>query len=222
MILKFLKLSVFFFIGIGLLTSLGVFAFKILFNNDINEKLIVLGPDITSVYIKPKKAGGYEVKNLDIDILNNKKVLIENEKLRPLPVKPELLPIETGKQKKELKNIIVIDEAKKENKIKVNKKTISKNINTKFKNNTPDLIGMYRVQFGSFRDLNKANVAMKNMEKKYTKLLKNIKLVIFSYKNNDNLIFHRVWSFPLTKQNSLKLCDNFKLKNVTCILQVNK
>ena len=200
MILKFLKLSVFFFIGAGLLTSLGVFAFKILFNNDINEKLIVLGPDITSVYIKPKKAGGYEVKNLDIDILNNKTALIENEKLRPLPVKPELLPIETVKQKKELKNIIVIDEAKKENKIKVNKKTTSKNINTKFKNKTTNLIGMYRVQFGSFRDLNKANVAMKNMEKKHTKLLKNIKLVIFSYKNNDNLIFHRVWSSPLTKK----------------------
>ena len=158
MILKFLKLSVFFFIGAGLLTSLGVFAFKILFNNDINEKLIVLGPDITSVYIKPKKAGGYEVTNLDIDILNNKTALIENEKLRPLPVKPELLPIETVKQKKELKNIIVIDEAKKENKIKVNKKTTSKNINTKFKNKTTDLIGMYRVQFGSFRDLNKANM----------------------------------------------------------------
>ena len=222
MILKFLKLSVFLFIGAGLLTSLGIFAFKILYNNDINKKLIVLGPDITSVYIKPKKAGGYEVKNLDIDILNNKTALIENEKIRPLPVKPELLPIETVKQKKELKNIIVIDEAKKENKIKVNKKTTSKNINTKFKNKTTDLIGMYRVQFGSFRDLNKANVAMKNMEKKYIKLLKNIKLVIFSYKNNDNLIFHRVWSFPLTKQNSLKLCNNFKLKNITCILQVNK
>ena len=222
MILKFLKLSVFFFISAGLLTSLGIFAFKILYNNDINEKLIVLGPDITNVYIKPKKAGGYEVKNLDIDILNNKRALIENEKLRPLPVKPELLPIETVKQKKELKNIIVIDEAKKENKIKVNKKTTSKNINTKFKNKTANLIGMYRVQFGSFRDLNKANVTIKNMEKKYTKLLKNIKLVIFSYKNNDNLIFHRVWSSPLTKKNSLQLCDQFKSKNITCILQVNK
>ena len=121
MILKFLKLSVFFFIGAGLLTSLGIFAFKILYNNDINKKLIVLGPDITSVYIKPKKAGGYEVKNLDIDILNNKTALIENEKLRPLPVKPELLPIETVKQKKELKNIIITDEVKKENKVKDNK-----------------------------------------------------------------------------------------------------
>ena len=81
---------------------------------------------------------------------------------------------------------------------------------------------MYRVQFGSFRDLNKANVTIKNMEKKYTKLLKNIKLVIFSYKNNDNLIFHRVWSSPLTKKISLQLCDQFKLKNITCILQLNK
>ena len=63
---------------------------------------------------------------------------------------------------------------------------------------------------------------MKNMKKKYTKLLKNIKLVIFSYTNNDNLIFHRVWSSPLTKKNSLQLCDQFKLKNITCILQVNK
>ena len=94
--------------------------------------------------------------------------------------------------------------------------------NIKSNNNKTDLIGMYRVQFGSFRDLSKANVAVKNMQNKYTKLLKNIKLEVFSYKNNDNLIFHRVWSFPLTKQNSLKLCNNFKLKNITCILQVNK
>ena len=222
MILKFLKLSAFFFISAGLLTSLGIFAFKILYNNDINEKLIVLGPDITSVYIKPKKAGGYEVKNLDIDILNNKTALIENEKLRPLPVKPELLPIETVKNNKKLNDIILIDKVNKKNKAKIDKKINSKKTNIKSNNNKTDLIGMYRVQFGSFRDLSKANVAVKNMQNKYTKLLKNIKLEVFSYKNNDNLIFHRVWSFPLTKQNSLKLCNNFKLKNITCILQVNK
>ena len=74
----------------------------------------------------------------------------------------------------------------------------------------------------SFRNVNKANVAMQNMQKKHIKLLKNIKLVIFSYKNNDSLIFHRVWSSPLTRKNSLKLCNQFKLKKVMCILQVNK
>ena len=224
MILKILKLSALFLISVGLLSSLGIFAFKIIFKNNINKNLVVLGPDVHAILTAPQKVGGYEVSNLDIDILNNKKALIADEKLRPLPVKPELLPIEIVKENKKLDNAVLIDKVNKDNKVKIDKKIVSKKTNVKFKNNNnrTDLIGMYRVQFGSFRDLSKANVAVKNMQKKYTKLLKNIKLEIFSYKNNDNLIFHRVWSFPLTKQNSLKLCNNFKLKNVTCILQVNK
>ena len=222
MILKILKLSAFFLISLGLLSSLGIFAFNFFFKSYINENLVVLGPDIKSVFTVPQNAGGYEVSNLDIDILNNKKALIADEKLRPLPVKPELLPIETVKENKKLNDIILIDKVNKKNKAKIDKKINSKKTNIKSNNNKTDLIGMYRVQFGSFRDLSKANVAVKNMKNKYTKLLKNIKLEIFSYKNNDNLIFHRVWSFPLTKQNSLKLCNNFKLKNITCILQVNK
>ena len=224
MILKILKLSALFLISAGLLTSLGVFAFKIIFKNNINENLVVLGPDVQAFATVPQKAGGYEVLNLDIDILNNKKALIADEKLRPLPVKPELLPIEIVKENKKLDDVILIDKVKQDNKVKTDKKIDSKKINIKSMNNNNkiDLIGMYRVQFGSFRDLSKANVAVKNMQKKHTKLLKNIKLEVFSYKNNDNLIFHRVWSFPLTKKNSLKLCDNFKLKNITCILQVNK
>ena len=80
---------------------------------------------------------------------------------------------------------------------------------------------MYRVQFGSFRDSNKAKIEMMNMQKKYIKLLDNIKLEIYSYKNNDNLVFYRVWSSPLPKENGLRLCDQFKLKNIICILQVN-
>ena len=219
MLLKILKLSAFFLISLGLLSSLGIFAFKIIFKNNINKNLVVLGPDVQAVLTVPQIAGGYEVSNLDIDILNNKKALIADEKLRPLPVKPELLPIEIVKENKKLDDVILIDKVKKDNKVKIDKKINIKSMNN---NNKTDLIGMYRVQFGSFRDLNKANDAVKNMQKKHTKLLKNIKLEVFSYKNNDNLIFHRVWSFPLTKQNSLKLCNNFKLKNVTCILQVNK
>jgi len=223
MLLKILKLSAFFLISVGLLFSLGIFAFKIIFKNNINKNLVVLGPDVQAVLTAPQNAGGYEVSNLDIDILNNKKALIADEKLRPLPVKPELLPIEIVKENKKLDDVILIDKVNKDNKVKIDKKIDSKKTNVKSKNNNrTDLIGMYRVQFGSFRDLSKANVAVKNMQKKYTKLLKNIKLEVFSYKNNDNLIFHRVWSSPLTKQNSLKLCDNFKSKNVTCILQVNK
>ena len=226
MILKILKLSAFFLISVGLLSSLGIFAFNFFFKNYINKNLVVLGPDIKAVFTAPKKTGGYEVLNLDIDILNNKKALITEEKLRPLPVKPELLPIETVKENKKSNDFTLIDTVNKENKFKIDKKINLKKTNIKSKNYNynykTDLIGMYRVQFGSFRDLDKANVAIKNMQNKYTKLLKNIKLEVFSYKNNDNLIFHRVWSFPLTKQNSLKLCNNFKLKNVTCILQVNK
>ena len=220
MILKILKLSAFFLISLGLLSSLGIFAFNFFFKSYINENLVVLGPDIKSVFTVPQKT--WEINsNLDIDILNNKKALIADEKLRPLPVKPELLPIETVKNNKKLNDIILIDKVNKKNKAKIDKKINSKKTNIKSNNNALFHL-LLKFQFGSFRDLSKANVAVKNMQNKYTKLLKNIKLEVFSYKNNDNLIFHRVWSFPLTKQNSLKLCNNFKLKNITCILQVNK
>ena len=73
MILKILKLSAFFLISLGLLSSLGIFAFNFFFKSYINENLEVLGPDIKSVFTVPQKPGGYEVSNLDIDILNNKK-----------------------------------------------------------------------------------------------------------------------------------------------------
>ena len=54
-----------------------------------NPDLVVLGPDDIEVYSKPIDAGGFNVTNLDIDILNNKSALIADEKLRPLPVQPE-------------------------------------------------------------------------------------------------------------------------------------
>ena len=225
MLFNFLRLSAFFLIVAGILASLGLFAFKILSKSNINENLIVLGPDVNEVYNVSKKPEGYEVTNLDIDILNNKKALIVDEKLRPLPVKPELLPIESINNKKES---LVIEEINKENKVKVKVKvkvknnTIQKKRNNKIKKNSAnDLIGDYRVQFGSFRDLNKAKAAINDMKKKHIKLLGNIKLEIYSYKNNDNLIFHRVWTSLLPKKNGLELCDQFRLISIICILQVN-
>ena len=220
MMLKTLKISALFFLCACLFVSLSLFALTIFFNNNVNKALIVLGPDISNIYTVPKKAGGYEVTNLDIDILNNKKALITQEKLRPLPVKPELLPMEIIRPKKNVSNKSI-------KKLNITKKVDKENksqivvIKKKTNNNKTDIVGMYRVQFGSFRDLNKAEIAMKKMEKKYIKLLKKIELEIFSYKNNNNLIFHRVWSIPLLKKNGLKLCDQFKLKKIICILQVH-
>ena len=138
MILKILKLSAFFLISLGLLSSLGVFAFNFFFKSYINENLVVLGPDIKSVFTVPQKPGGYEVSNLDIDILNNKKALIADEKLRPLQVKPELLPIETVKNNKKLNDIILIDKVNKKNKAKIDKKINSKKTNIKSNNNKTD------------------------------------------------------------------------------------
>ena len=80
---------------------------------------------------------------------------------------------------------------------------------------------MYRVQFGSFRDLNKAKLAKKNIEKNMQFIIRN-KLEIFSYTNNDNLTFHRVWSTMMNKDNGLRLCEKFKKEKLVCILQVNK
>ena len=45
---------------------------------------------------------------------------------------------------------------------------------------------------------------------------------IFSYTNNDNLLFHRVWTTSMNKDNGLKLCQKFKKEKIVCILQVNK
>ena len=100
---------------------------------------------------------------------------------------------------------------------KLNSKVIKKNIKKLNKN-----ILLYRVQFGSFRDLNKAKLAKKNIEIKYAKLLLETKLEIFSYINNDDLLFHRVWTTSMNKDNGLILCEKFKKEKIVCILQVNK
>ena len=81
---------------------------------------------------------------------------------------------------------------------------------------------MYRVQFGSFRNLDKAKLAKQNIQKKYTNLLLQTKLEIFSYTNNDNLLFHRVWTNLMNKDSGLSLCEKFKKEKMVCILQVNK
>ena len=60
------------------------------------------------------------------------------------------------------------------------------------------------------------------MNKKYITLLSNIKLEIYSYTNNEKVVFHRVWTTPLTKVNGLDLCNKFKKQKIICILQVNK
>ena len=228
--LKFFKIASLFFLVIGIIASMSVFAFKIIFDTPVNENLVVLGPDDIEVYSKPIDAGGFNVTNLDIDILNNKSALITDEKLRPLPVQPELLPIDNvvddnnkfidekninssineKKSKKNLKN-----DEKNDLLIPVSK-PYKKNINA---NSNSKLSGQFRVQFGSFRNLNKAKIAIANMKKIYINLLSNIKLEIFSYKNNDDLIYHRVWTLPMKKKNALKLCNQFKLIDIVCILQ---
>ena len=228
--LKFLKIASLFFLVIVIIFSMGVFAFKIIFDTPVNENLVVLGPDDIEVYSKPENAGGFNVTNLDIDILNNKSALIADEKLRQLPVKPELLPIdnvvEDNNKLIEEKNInSSINEKKSKKNLKKNQdeellipvlKPYKNNINRNYNNK---LSGHFRVQFGSFRNLNKAEIAIVNMKKKYINLLTNINLEIFSHKNNDDLIYHRVWTFPLKKTIALKLCDQFKLIDIVCILQ---
>ena len=96
-------------------------------------------------------------------------------------------------------------------------KQIKKNIQKSNKS-----VHLYRVQFGSFRDLNKAKLAKKNIEEKYANLLLETNMEIFSYTNNENLLFHRVWTTLMNKDNGLKLCKKFKKEKIVCILQVNK
>ena len=205
--INYLKLSAYFFLGVGVLFSLGIFALKIFFYDNHNNSLIILGPDNADVIVKPSDPKGLKVPNLDVEILNNKKALIENEKLRPLPVKPELLPIEVIESNKTKNNILTKIEPKIKP-IKIDK--------------TKQKPGLYRVQFGSFKNLDKARIAIKSINKQHRILLSNVTLEIYTFKNTKNFLFHRVWTSPLIKKDGLDLCEKFKLKNIVCILQPNK
>lgn len=223
---NFLKTSSFILLSSGTLFLLTLFGLKIFFQKNMNNDLIILGPEKEEVISIPKDKGGLKVSNLDIEILNNKSALEINEKIRPLPTKPELLPIEIPEtNKSNLKKSESIKNnknttLKKSDDIKNsetnNKKTIEITSSNEIKN------GLYRVQFGSFRDLKKAKVAMEKMNKKYKNLLDKVNLEIFTFTNNDQFSFHRVWTTPVTKPDGLTLCNLFKKQNVLCILQVNR
>ena len=217
---NYLKIFSIIFLSVGIFFSISLFALKMYFQETNNDKLIVLGPDNENIIIKPKDPGGKKVSNLDIEILNDKDALIKNEKIRPKPTKPELLPLEVipieNKTKKSIDQNLLKDSKISEGK-NVNSKVIKNIIKKSNKNKL-----LYRVQFGSFRDLNKAKLAKKNIEIKYAKLLLETKLEIFSYTNNDDLLFHRVWTTSMNKDNGLTLCEKFKKEKIMCILQVNK
>lgn len=217
---NYLKIFSIIFLSFGIFFSISLFALKIYFHETNNDKLIVLGPDNENIIIKPKDPGGKKVSNLDIEILNDKDALIKNEKIRPKPTKPELLPLKVFPTKKKTEKSIdqnLLKDSKISEKKKLNSKGIEKNIKKSNKN-----ILLYRVQFGSFRDLNKAKLAKKNIEEKYANLLLETNMEIFSYTNNENLLFHRVWTTSMNKDNGLKLCQKFKKEKIVCILQVNK
>ena len=192
----------------------------------MNNDLTILGPEKVNVISIPEDKGGLKISNLDIEILNNKSALEINEKIRPLPTKPELLPIEIPESKKsDLKTsqsikknkTFTLEKSDDIKKLKNNNKKTSETTNRKEIKN-----GLYRVQFGSFRDLKKAKLAKEKMNKQYNNLLDKVNLEIFTFTNNDKLSFHRVWTSPLTKSDGLALCNLFKKQNVLCILQINK
>jgi len=220
-----LKILIIFFLSVGTISSIGMFGLKIFFEDKENNELIVLGPDNVNVILKPKDPGGLKVSNLDIEILNNKSALKKDEKIRPLPDKPELLPIdiienENNETKEDVnaKGDQKLSESKKNN-INKPQNIDNKNIN-KLKPAT-DKIGLYRVQFGSFRNFKKATQAKEKMDKKYSNLLTDVKLEVFTYTNDKAASFHRVWTTPLTKAFGLELCNKFKKQKVVCILQIN-
>ena len=118
---NYLKITIIIFLSTGIFFSLGLFALKIIFEKNNNDELVVLGPDNKDIFTIPKDVGGKKVSNLDIEILNNKKALVTNEKLRLPPTEPELLPLDVIEEKinnktkntKELKNNIIKDSEKK-------------------------------------------------------------------------------------------------------------
>ena len=98
MMKKYLKISIIIFLSMGVFFSLGLFALKIIFEENNEKELLVLGPDSKDIFTIPKDAGGKKVSNLDIEILNNKKALIAEEKLRLIPAEPELLPLDINEE----------------------------------------------------------------------------------------------------------------------------
>ena len=223
---QFLKTSSFILLSSGILSLLTLFGLKIYLQKNMNNDLTILGPEKVNVISIPKDKGGLKISNLDIEILNNKSALEINEKIRPLPTKPELLPIEIPESKKsDLKKLqsikknktFTLEKSDDIKKSKSNNKKTSETTNRKEIKN-----GLYRVQFGSFRDLKKAKLAKEKMNKQYNNLLDKVNLEIFTFTNNDKLSFYRVWTSPLTKSDGLALCNLFKKQNVLCILQINK
>ena len=221
---RLFKTSSVFFLSFGTLFLISLFGLKIFFKKNVNDDLIVVGPDNLDVISIPKDKGGLKVSNLDIEILNNKSALKKNEKLRPLPAKPELLPIEIPEvQNNDLKTLDNIKSTEKlSDSVSNDKKKSEKKKKVKKVFTQEKVIGLYRVQFGSFRDLKKAELAKEKMNKKFKYLLSEVELEIFTYTNNEELSFHRVWTNPLTKTDGLKLCNLFKKQQVVCILQLNK
>ena len=224
---NFLKTSSFILLSSGTLFLIILFGIKIFFQKNMNNDLIILGPEKEEVITIPKDKGGLNVSNLDIEILNNKSALEINEKIRPLPTKPELLPIEIPETNKSDQK--TSESIKNNRNITLKKSDDMKNLQTnnnkkrsKVKSKKEIKNGLYRVQFGSFKDLKKAKLAMEKMNKKYNNLFDKVNLEIFTFTNNDQLSFHRVWTSPLTKSDGLALCNLFKKQKVLCILQVNK
>ena len=144
---NYLKIYIIIFLSTGIFFSLGLFALKIFFQGKFNNELVILGPDKKEIITIPKNESGKKVSNLDIEILNNKKALVINEKLRIPPAEPELLPLDAIKEKlndktnnkKELKNNVILQEKKKSKKSKKLNK-VEKKLSKKF--------GLNRVQFG--------------------------------------------------------------------------
>ncbi len=217
---NYLKTFSLFFLSLGIVFAIALFALKIIFQQIDNEKLIVLGPDNKNIISKPIDPGGKKISNLDIEILNNKDALVKNEKIRPKPTKPELLPLEVAPIiKKTLKGLD--KNSIKDKKIYKEKISTSKQIKKNIQKLNENML-LYRVQFGSFRDLNKAKLAKKKIEEKYANLLLETNIEISSYTNNEKLLFYRVWTILMNKDNGLKLCQKFKKEKIVCILQVNK
>ena len=142
-----LKIYIIIFLSTGVFFSLGLFALKIIFQGNTQNELVVLGPDKKDIITIPKDVSGKKVSNLDIEILNNKKALVTNEKLRLPPAEPELLPLDVIEEKVNgnSKNKIVpkinsIIEVKKKSKKSKKPNKIEKKLNKQF--------GQYRVQFG--------------------------------------------------------------------------
>ncbi len=220
--MKFIfKIFLFSLVLISISVLMTTYFVNIFFVNEEIMNLPELSEEKSPEKISPNN-NKFKNKDFDMQILlerkesNNKKQIIVKE------VDPEPVPFDLNKN---LLNKEVISQDKKTiNKVKSKKQEKNSHSNKSLKNdNSPkkNIIKKYRVQLGSFKNKNRAEQAIKDLNLNISDIFQNYKLELYTLRK-DNYYIHRVWTSQMSKKQALDLCDSLKKLKINCILQIDK